>query len=429
MKPRLILLLCCAGSSFETIVNISFYIARRLAVKEQKRFSAFIIRLSITATAISVAAMILTLGFVNGFQQAVSEKIFSFWGHIRVQHYQADRIFTAEAAPITSNDTVVRIIRNQAGVKNIQSFATRSAVLEHKQEIEGVLFKGVGKDYDSAQLKPFLKAGRWLQYNDSSYSKEILVSAQTAAMMNLKVKDTIKVYFISEETGSSTYRKLVVAGLYRTGVEEFDKLFAIGDIRLIQLLNNWTSQQIGGYEIFLSDYRQMDSTNQQLIDQLPIEWSSKTTKEFYPNIFDWLGVQDINRNVIFIIMAIIAIINLITCLLILVLERTKMIGTLKSIGASDWMIQKVFLYHATLITLKGIGIGLIGGLGICLLQQQTGFIKLDEVNYYVASAPVLIHYGEVILVCLATAVVCYLALIIPTLLIRKMQPVKALQFR
>jgi lipoprotein-releasing system permease protein len=410
-------------------VNLSFYIARRLAVKGQKRFSAFIIRLSITATAISVAAMILTLGFVNGFQQAVSEKIFSFWGHIRVQHYQADRIFTAEAAPITSNDTVMQIIRNQAGVKNIQSFATRSAVLEHKQEIEGVLFKGIGKDYDSAQLKPFLKAGRWLQYNDSSYSKEILVSAQTAAMMNLKIADTIKVYFISEETGTSTYRKLVVAGLYRTGVEEFDKLFAIGDIRLIQLLNNWTNQQIGGYEIFLNDYHQMDTTNSLLMDQLPIEWSSKTTKEFYPNIFDWLGVQDINRNVIFIIMAIIAIINLITCLLILVLERTKMIGTLKSIGASDWMIQKVFLYHATLITLKGIGIGLIGGLGICLLQQQTGFIKLDEVNYYVVTAPVLIHYGEVILVCLATAVVCYLALIIPTLLIRKMQPVKALQFR
>lgn len=410
-------------------MNLSFYIARRLAVKGQKRFSAFIIRLSITATAISVAAMILTLGFVNGFQQAVSEKIFSFWGHIRVQHYQADRIFTAEAAPITSNDTVVQIIQQQPGVKQVQSFATRSAVLEHQQEIEGVLFKGVGKDYDSTQLKPFLKAGRWLQYKDSSYSKEILVSTQTATLLNLKVADTIKVYFISEETGTSTYRKLIVAGLYRTGVEEFDKLFAIGDIRLIQLLNNWTNQQIGGYEIFLSDYQQMDSNNNRLMDQLPIEWSSKTTKEFYPNIFDWLGVQDINRNVIFIIMAIIAIINMITCLLILVLERTKMIGTLKSVGANDWMIQKVFLYHATLITLKGIGIGLISGLGICVLQQQTGFIKLDEVNYYVATAPVLINYGEVLLVCIATAIICYLALIIPTLLIRKMQPVKALQFR
>lgn len=410
-------------------MNLSFYIARRLAVKGQKRFSAFIIRLSITATAISVAAMILTLGFVNGFQQAVSEKIFSFWGHIRVQHYQADRIFTAEAAPITSNDTVVQIIQQQPGVKQVQSFATRSAVLEYQQEIEGVLFKGVGKDYDSTQLKPFLKAGRWLQYKDSSYSKEILVSTQTATLLNLKVADTIKVYFISEETGTSTYRKLIVAGLYRTGVEEFDKLFAIGDIRLIQLLNNWTNQQIGGYEIFLSDYQQMDSTNNRLMDQLPIEWSSKTTKEFYPNIFDWLGVQDINRNVIFIIMAIIAIINMITCLLILVLERTKMIGTLKSVGANDWMIQKVFLYHATLITLKGIGIGLISGLGICILQQQTGFIKLDEVNYYVATAPVLINYGEVLLVCIATAIICYLALIIPTLLIRKMQPVKALQFR
>jgi len=372
--------------------------------------------------------MIITLSFVNGFQKTISQKVFSFWGHIRVQHFEAGKALVAEESPITKNDSVQQIIQQQKGVQRVAIFATKSAVLEKKKEIEGVLFKGIDVHYDSSQLHQFIKQGRWLRFDDSLYSKEILISVPIANELQLKVNDTLNIYFISS-SGNNSRRKLLVAGIFKTGIEEYDKLFAIGDIRLIQRINDWQPDQIGGYEVFVNDYKQMDSINNQLADKLPNVWAGKTIQEVYPNIFDWLNIQDVNRNVIFAVMAIVAIINLITCLLILVLERTRMIGIFKAVGARDGTIQKIFLYHASLIALAGIGIGFIAGIGICLLQQYFGFIKLDEANYYVAVAPIQIIWWQVILICVLTAVVCFISLIVPTLLVRKINPVKAIEFR
>ena len=409
-------------------LNFAFDIAKRIAFNKQKSFSRFIIRLSTAATALSVMAMIITLSFVNGFQKTISEKVFSFWGHIRVQHFEADKALVAEESPITKSDSVLRIIQQQNGVQRVSVFATKSAVLEKQKEIEGVLFKGIAKNYDSIQLHPFIKQGRWLRFDDSLYSKEILISVPIANELQLKVNDTLNIYFISAN-GNNSRRKLLVAGIFKTGIEEYDKLFAIGDIRLIQRINDWQPDQIGGYEVFVNDYKQMDTINNQLADKLPNVWAGKTIREVYPNIFDWLNIQDVNRNVIFAVMAIVAIINLITCLLILVLERTRMIGIFKAVGAADGTIQKIFLYHASLIAVTGIGIGFTAGIGLCLLQQYFGFIKLDEANYYVAIAPIQIIWWQVILICVVTAVVCFISLIIPTLLVRKIKPVKAIEFR
>ena len=409
-------------------MNFAFDIAKRIAFNKQRSFSRFIIRLSTAATALSVMAMIITLSFVNGFQQTISQKVFSFWGHIRVQHFEAGKALVAEESPITKNDSVQQIIQQQKGVQRVAIFATKSAVLEKKKEIEGVLFKGIDAHYDSTQLHQFIKQGRWLRFDDSLYSKEILISVPIANELQLKINDTLNIYFISS-SGNNSRRKLLVAGIFKTGIEEYDKLFAIGDIRLIQRINDWQPDQIGGYEVFVNDYKQMDSINYQLADKLPNVWAGKTIQEVYPNIFDWLNIQDVNRNVIFAVMAIVAIINLITCLLILVLERTRMIGIFKAVGATDGTIQKIFLYHASLIALVGIGIGFVAGIGICLLQQYFGFIKLDEANYYVAVAPIQIIWWQVILICVVTAVVCFISLIIPTLLVRKIKPVKAIEFR
>ncbi len=373
--------------------------------------------------------MIITLAFVNGFQQTVSEKVFSFWGHVRVQKYEPNKSLVAEETPIEKNDTIELRLRKEPGVQQVQSFATKSAVLEKNKEIEGVLIKGIENGYDSSKLKPFLQEGRWISFADSLYSKEIIISKPMATTLRIKLNDTITVYFISIEDGSKTYRKLSVAGIYKTGIEEYDKLFVLSDLRLIRRVNNWGTNQTGGYEIFLKDYKNIDSVSNHLTDELPAEWMSRSIREVYPNIFDWLNIQDVNRNVIFIVMAVVAIINLITCLLILILERTRMVGILKAIGTPDGMIQQIFLYQATVITLAGIGIGFISGIGICFLQQYTGFIKLDEASYYVSTAPVHIIWWQVIAVCISTAVVCYLSLLIPTLLIRKINPVKAIQFR
>jgi lipoprotein-releasing system permease protein len=410
-------------------LNLAFYIAKRVAFNRQKSFSRFIIRLSVAATAVSVMAMIITLAFVNGFQQTVSEKVFSFWGHVRVQKYEPNKSLVAEETAIQKNDTIESVLRSEPGVEQVQSFATKSAVLEKNKEIEGVLLKGFEKDYDSSRLKKYLRQGRWIHFNDSSYSKEILVSTPLASQLRIELNDTITVYFISSINGARTYRKLKVVGLYKTGIEEYDKLFVLGDLGLIRRVNNWTPDQVGGYEIFVKDNKMIDTISSRLSDALPPEWSSRSIPEVYPNIFDWLSIQDVNRNVIFTVMAVVAIINLITCLLILILERTRMVGILKAMGAADALIQKIFLYHATVITFSGIGIGFVLGIGICLLQQYTGFITLDESSYYVSVAPVYIIWWQVLAVCVVTAIVCYLALIIPTWLIKKINPVKAIQFR
>lgn len=371
--------------------------------------------------------MIITLAFVNGFQQAVAEKVFSFWGHIRVQHYEANKALVAEENPIEKNDTVVQLVQQQPGVIKVQAYATKSAVLEKNKEIEGVLFKGVDQDYDSTHVTPFIKQGRWISMSDSLYGREILVSEPFAKELNLHVTDTVNVYFISPQEGKSVYRPLRIAGIFRTGIEQYDNLFVIGDIRVLRRLNNWPPNTIGGYEVFLKDHTRMDSVNASLY--LPDVWASRTVKEVYPDIFDWLNIQNVNRDVIFVVMAIVAIINLVTCLLILVLERTKMIGVLKATGATDGTIQQIFLYYAGFITLNGVGLGFLIGTGLCLLQQYTGFIKLDEAAYYVAVAPVHIIWWQVALVCVCTFIVCVLALIVPTLLVQRIKPVKAIQFR
>lgn len=410
-------------------MNLSVFISKRIALNRQRTFSRFIIRLSIAATALSVAAMILTLSFVNGFQQAVSQKVFSFWGHIRVQQAQPPQSLITEETPLEQNDTVFRMLKNFPGVKHVQSYATKSAVLEKNKEIEGVLFKGVSTNYDFHNLQTFLVAGKWIDFKDTSYSKQIVVSKPIADELHINVNDSIHVVFISPDATSSTVRKLRVTGIYKTGIDDYDKLFAIGDLRLLRKINNWKHGEIGGYEIFLNDYTKMDTISYQLHTDLPLRWESRTIREMYPNIFDWLNILDVNRNVIFIIMAIVAVINLITCLLILVLERIRMVGVLKSIGASDWLIQKIFLYHAAIIAGMGVFIGLVAGLGIYFLQKYTGFIKLDETNYYVSVAPVSIESWQVFLICIATMLVCIISLLLPTLFVRSVKPVNAIRFR
>ncbi len=376
--------------------------------------------------------MIVTISFVTGFQQTVANKVYSFWGHLRVQQFEQDKAIVAEETPLQKNDTVLRILHKVPEIKTVQAFATKSAVISYKAEIEGLLIKGVESNYDFSNLQEFLKAGRWINFSDNTlYSKDIVISQQIAQELKIKVNDSVQVYFINASEGKSTVRKMNVCGIYKTGIEEYDKLFALTDIRLLRRINNWGADEIGGYEVFLKDYHKVDTVNEMLYNnyQLPGAWISRPIKEVYPNIFDWLSIQDVNRDVIFIVMSVVAIINLITCLLILVLERTRMVGILKAVGSTDWTIQKIFLYYATLIAGSGIIIGLIGGVGLCLLQQYTGFIKLDESAYYVNKAPVIIIWSQVAEVCIATLVVCYIALLLPTLFVKAIKPVKAIQFK
>lgn len=373
--------------------------------------------------------MILALSFVNGFQHSISEKVFSFWGHIRVQHFELGKSLVAEEVPIKQNDTVVSILKSFTQIKKVQPFATKSAVLEFNKNIEAVLFKAVNEQYDFSNIQSFLKAGRWVHFSDSLYQKEIVISEYHASLLDIKVSDTILIHFISSAEGKSNSRKLLVCGIYKTGIEEYDKLFGIGDIRLIRRLSNWNENEIGGYEVFLHDYKNLEKTNNAIYDKMPDAWISRSMKEIFPNIFDWLNIQDVNRNVIIIIMSLVAIINMISCLLILVLERTRMTGILKAFGSTEKTVRKIFFYYASYIAATGVFIGFIVGIGISLLQYYTGFLKLDEAAYYVSTAPIFINWLEVIIVCLGALFLCFISLLLPLYITRKINPIKAIQFK
>lgn len=411
-------------------MNISTFIARRIAFNQQKSFSRFIIRLSVVATVISVMVMIITLSFVNGFQETVSKKVFSMWGHVRVQYRQPAKSAISEEEPIEKNDSLVRAIKAMPGVRTAHPFATKNAILKTEEEIEGVLLKGVDQTFNFKNLQDYLQEGRWIQFNDSTYANEIVISTFTAKQLKLRLHDAVLLYFVQPDQ-SMRVRKLKIVGIYKTGIEEYDKNFSIADIKLIRRLNNWEDFEIGGYEIFLNDHNQMQRASEAIfdLDEFPQTWETKTAKDIQPNIFDWLQVINTNSAVLIIIMIVIAIINFITCLIILVLERVQMIGTLKALGATDWAVQKIFLNHSILITLFGV----IAGTGLALLllwiQKETGFVRLPEDAYYMDRAAVKINWIQVLFIAGGTLIISFLVLLVPSIIVRKIQPIKAIHFR
>jgi len=430
MKKRINLFLQLLLTDKIQTLDVAGFIANRIAFNRQNSFSRFIIRLSTGATIVSVAVMIITLALVNGFQETVSNKVFSFSGHIRVQYKQALSGPVTEEIPIKRDANVEAAIKSDGRVKSMHPYATRYSILKSGDAMEGVLLKGLSKEFDVDLLKPFLKEGRWINFSDDSYSREVVLSAHTAKQLQVKLNDSIRIYFI-RPNGTLRPDKLEIVGIYKTGIDDYDKQISIGDLKLIRRLNDWKENEVGGYEVFLHDFDKMEKASEDLyaLPDFPATWDTQPIRSIYPNIFDWLNLQNLTRNVLIGFMVLVAVINLITCLIILVLERIRMVGVLKALGATDWMVQKIFLRHSLIITLVGIFFGAIFGLGLLYLQKATGFIKLKEEAYYMSEAAVKIIWWQVLLVCVLTFLVSLLILMIQTYIVKKVKPVKAIQFR
>jgi lipoprotein-releasing system permease protein len=392
-------------------LNTALNIALKISFPKQKSYTGFIVKLSIAATALSVAAIILTLSIVNGFQERISNKVFQFWGHVRIN--------SVNGAPIEIN--LNASFNKLPFIKTHTPFLNQSSVLSYRQDIEGVVVKGVPTNSAIA----FLNKGKWLENKPDSAKNGIVISDALANKLNIPIDSTIRLYFMTN--GSVQQRKMKVTGLYHTGIEEYDRQFVFADINLIQQLNQ-NSQQIEGYEVFLNDGIDVAYATNEIQKNLPENLVATSISDYYPQIFDWINVQTVNRNVTITILLIIAVVNLLTCLFILMLERVNMIGTLTAIGGSHGFIRTIFLYQASIICWIGISLGAIIGIGISLLQQKFGFIQLDEAAYFIKILPVKMYFNQIMLVMIGTAVISYISFLIPTLWIKRIPPAKAIKF-
>jgi lipoprotein-releasing system permease protein len=407
-------------------MRIAWFIAKRTAFAGKRSFSRLIIRIATVAVALSVAVMLISTALIQGFQQEISEKVFGFWGHIQVTRF--DRNVSYERLPVHIGVQFDTALADLPGIRHMQRYATRPGILKVGEDIDGIIVKGVSTDFDSSFIIRHLKAGRLPDFGADSISFEVLISQRTAQRMKVWAGDALPVNFLDPETMRIRSRRFTISGIYHTGLDEYDRLFALADIRQIQVLNGWGPDEVGGFEMFVEDIDKLEEVEQNIWDRLDPNLRSATIRQLKPTIFDWLELQTTNEVVILALMVIVAVINMITALLILILERTNMIGILKAIGARDWTVRRVFLYHALYILGLGLLVGNVLGLGLAVLQMEFGFISLPEETYYVSKAPIALNTMVVAAINLGTLLVCLLVLILPSYLVTRIRPIRAIRF-
>lgn len=396
-------------------------------LRQKGRFSAFIIRLAIVATALSVAAMIIALALIVGFKQQISRNIFNYWGHIHVTLYSAGYASIISPDPMVLDEELKEKIQALPGVQSMSPYAIRPAIINANQLMEGIQLKGVGEGYDFGTIQ-----STGLDFSDTAYSKEVILSKTTMDRLKLKDGDELLLYFLDAQSTVPRIRKATVAGSYHTGMEEIDVHYAICDIRLLQRINLWNSDQVNGYQLTLANPAEAQAIADKIFNEiLPRETQlvASSMYDLFPGIFDWLKLLDTNGIVVIVIMSIVAIINLVAALLILIVNQARMVGLLKALGMAEGQMRQIFLYHASLIGIAGIVAGNILAIGLCIIQQQTGFLTLSETAYSMQYVPVQIIWWHPVVISISTLLLCILCMWVPTLYIRRVQPAKVLQFK
>tara|TARA_B110000902_G_scaffold222950_1_gene259445 strand:+ start:2906 stop:4168 length:1263 start_codon:yes stop_codon:yes gene_type:complete len=418
-------------SGFKFIINLNYelFIAKRIIAgkKYKNSISSPIIKIAITAIALGIIIMLIAVATGSGLQYKIRDKMAGFKGHVQIVNYDANNSDVSKT-PVEKNQDFYPKFKNITGIKSIQVIANKGGILRTKTDFEGIIFKGVSTDYDWSFFEEYLVAGKVPNFKQPR-TREVLLSQTVMNRLQLKLNDTILATFLKTATSSlPSNRKYIISGIYNSGFAQFDKSMMIGDIREVQKLNKWTENQVGGFEVILDNFDEIDAKGEEIYRQTSSTLRSTTIVDTYQNIFDWIKLFDNNIWFIIGIMIVIAGINMITALLVLILERVQMVGILKALGSYSASIRKIFLYNAGYLILKGLFWGNIIGLSLLFIQYYFEVITLNPETYYVTTMPVYISFTAIVMLNFGTLFLCFLMLIIPSYIITKIEPSEAIKF-
>ncbi|MGV7106373.1 ABC transporter permease [Flavobacterium sp. U410] len=409
-------------------MNLEYFIAKRLTQDKSYKSSVSspIIKIAITAIAIGIIMMIIAVATGVGLQKKIREKVSAFNGHIIISNFD-DNQSQGDTRPISTKQDFYPKFTQVQGVTHIQAVANKTGLIRTEETVEGIVFKGVGEDYDWNNVQEYLVQGK-LPIIADKLTDDILISEYLANRLNLKLGDVARTYFIKEGGKGYNLRSFKIVGIFNSGFQEFDANYIIGDIKHVQKINKWKADEVGAFEVFIDDFNQIDVKGKEIYKAIPPTYDSETIAEKYYSTFEWLKLFDFNIIVILIVMIVVATINMMVALLVLILERTQMIGILKALGSNNWSIRKVFLYNAAHLIIKGLLWGNVIALLLLFAQQYFKIITLNPASYYVSVAPVDINLLHITLLNIGTIAVCLLVLIVPSYIITKISPVSAIRF-
>jgi len=410
-------------------LNLEFFIAKRLVSTNDHKssISAPIIKIAITAIALGMIMMIISIATGIGLQQKIRQKVAAFNGHVIISSYN-DNQSDVSTEPISKNQSFYPKFKNIEGINHVQAVASKAGMIRTETAFEGIIFKGIGTDYKSDNLLEYIVEGRLPNLN-KNLNDEVLVSQYLCSRLGLKLGDKFVTYFMKETSEGYNLRNFNIVGIYSSGFQEFDATYILGDIRHVQRINKWKPDQVGSFEVFINDFSEIEYKGKEIYEETSSTLDSKTIVEKYYYIFEWLKLFDFNILVILIVMIAVSTINMVVALLVLILERTQMIGILKSLGANNLSIRKIFIYNAAYLIGRGLLYGNIMGIGLLLIQKYFGVIKLNPESYYVNEAPVDINIVFILGLNLGTILVCLIVLLIPSYLITKISPSKSIRFK
>lgn len=402
-------------------MNVSFFIGKKIRKTDGESFSSTVTNIAISSIAVGLFVMIISFAILEGFKRTIRDKIISFGSHIQITKFDENDSFEEMPMSVERKNRYSKIPQ----VKHIQSVSLKTGLLKTEEEVHGIIFKGVDEDFNQSGFKPNLLEGRFPNLSDKKDSKEVLVSKRMANKLKLKLNDEVLVYFIQNPP---RYRKIKITGIYQTGMEEFDEYYIIGDLQLIRKINGWNDTIIGGIEIFVDDFQKLTTTSESVYDAMDIDLQMEVVTEKYIQIFDWLRLLDKNVIIFLVIIMSVAGFNMMSTVVVLMMERTNMIGILKALGASNRQIGLIFLYNGLHILFKGLLVGNILGIGYCLIQYYFHIIPLDPDNYYMNAVPIHWDFLNILMLNLIISLLILLALFVPMIILPNIKPVKAIKF-